>query len=229
MATGETVRKNILKSFKIQHNADGTFNHIEKGGKTGYYTDTAENRKFGRVGQKYSKEKTEDKEEEKKSGERLMNAAQKTMIGELWRASEKKGSSFDQFKIKLQGANFNFSEENWDKIKTHNAKKVREKWTLDEMKSLGEDVKSKLDVPWKSVQISTLGGEHNSTLMLSISLDKKEDWAHSILQNSRYAMFHIGNDGVIEKFSGHGKFRKAKYKDSSDLMNKLNKFIETHK
>lgn len=50
--------KAILKNFGIQYNADGTFQHLEKGGKkTGVYTNTSENRKLGRVGQKYKKKK----------------------------------------------------------------------------------------------------------------------------------------------------------------------------
>jgi hypothetical protein len=50
------IKNNIAKSF----GAD-----IEKGKKTGFYTDTSENRKKGRVGQKYTKAKEEDEQNKK--------------------------------------------------------------------------------------------------------------------------------------------------------------------
>lgn len=46
MSIGEAVQKNILRSFGVD---------LEKGKKTGYYINTSENRKKGRVGQKYTK------------------------------------------------------------------------------------------------------------------------------------------------------------------------------
>ena len=46
-------RQNVLKAIQ-----DSFQNDIQKGGKkTGYYTDTSENRKLGRVGKKYKKDK----------------------------------------------------------------------------------------------------------------------------------------------------------------------------
>jgi hypothetical protein len=59
--------------------------------------------------------------------------------------------------------------------------------------------------------VSFLGGPQRGSLLLTISLDAKESWPNGILENSRYAKFHINWDGAMELISGHGmaKFRKT--------------------
>lgn len=53
-----------------------------------------------------------------------------------------------------------------------------------------------------------LGGD---AITLTISLDAQKSWPNGILENSRYAKFHIAYDGIMELISGHGmaKFRKT--------------------
>ena len=90
-----------------------------------------------------------------------------------------------------------------------------------------------LNAPYVSVSLSTLGGQENSALMLTISLDPKEAWANGILQNSRYAHFSIDSaDNKVELFSGGyklNKFRKtAPIKSILDAAEKIQKWIDSN-
>lgn len=81
-------------------------------------------------------------------------------------------------------------------------------------------------VPFVFVDSPSLGG-HNS-LIIKLSLDKKEDWLYDIFHNSRYAMFHI-SDGKIELFSkgpNTAKMRKGKVSTMEDVMKKVTKWKE---
>lgn len=88
-------------------------------------------------------------------------------------------------------------------------------------------------VPYVNGHISTLGGENHCSTMLVFSLDKKEDWAHGILENSRYARVHIHETSKgyeIEFFSVArsigAKFRKSTVKDENKVIEKFNKLAE---
>jgi hypothetical protein len=77
-----------------------------------------------------------------------------------------------------------------------------------------------LGFPYVHAQYSTLGGNENVSIMVTISLDAREDWFNGILQNSRYANFHIDRLGTVERFSGGrgmAKFRKTRIKSIEDL------------
>lgn len=65
----------------------------------------------------------------------------------------------------------------------------------------------KINVPWKRTDVSTLGGVENVSILVTVSLDKKETWHNGILQNSRWAMFHIQNTGKIESNYGSADFK----------------------
>lgn len=83
---------------------------------------------------------------------------------------------------------------------------------------------NKLDAPFVRASVSTLGGEKNVAVMLSVSLDARETWANDIMENSRYFHMDIGNDGVIEQFTLCGiatKFRKSRVKTLDDVIAKL--------
>lgn len=83
-------------------------------------------------------------------------------------------------------------------------------------------------VGYVSGYVSTLGGSHRPSVLLTISLDSKEDWPHGILNNSRYAKFMIDYDGTMEMLSHHGvaKFRKARVSDAGQVVQKLVRWVE---
>lgn len=88
-----------------------------------------------------------------------------------------------------------------------------------------------LHCKYSDIQISTLVGIENTSILLRISLDKKEDWQNNILHNSRYAMFHIGSDGKMECFSKHyilPTFRKCSVSTEEDIISKINKWIDRY-
>ena len=81
-----------------------------------------------------------------------------------------------------------------------------------------------LKFPYVHVQHSTLGGIENVAILLTISLDPKHTWSNGILQNSRYAMIHIDNDGRVEQFSGHQiSLRKFTAKNMAQVIDKINR------
>jgi hypothetical protein len=82
-------------------------------------------------------------------------------------------------------------------------------------------------LPYLNVSRSTLGGDDKASILISISLDKKETWKNGIYQNSRYRQFHM-YDGKIESISGYGceKFRKASVKDANDAVDKIIKWVQ---
>lgn len=92
-----------------------------------------------------------------------------------------------------------------------------------------ENIYNAINAPYKRIQISTLGGKENVTLLISLSLDKKENWEYGIFQNSRYYHFSIENIGVVENFgSGQGikKIRKKRIKSLKEGIEYINKKTE---
>lgn len=96
-----------------------------------------------------------------------------------------------------------------------------------------ETMRKKINAPYVTAQISTLGGKDRASILLTVSLQDKKDWSNGILQNSPYAMFHLSRDGSLEHFSGKitdtGKMRKTKVKSLDDAVDKINKFISSGK
>ena len=101
----------------------------------------------------------------------------------------------------------------------------------EEFKKMAKELEGKIKAPYVNVSISTLGGKGKYSMMLTFSIDAKEDWSNKILENSRYAKMSLDIDGTLEHFSGKGigKFRKAKAKSMDDVATKLNKFISDAK
>ena len=90
-------------------------------------------------------------------------------------------------------------------------------------------LRGNLNFPFVSINHSILGGKENISIIIRLSLDKKEDWSFDIFHNSRYAILHLSNIGKLELFSkGHDipKFRKCTVKDINKLIEKLNKIKE---
>ncbi len=67
--------------------------------------------------------------------------------------------------------------------------------------------------PHSRAYISTLGGEKNASILITVGLDKRETWANGIFENSRYVRYHIDRNskGVeIECFQFHIKNKEMK-------------------
>jgi len=86
--------------------------------------------------------------------------------------------------------------------------------TIEIMNNLKETTNELVsEFPFSKIYISTLGGEVNASLMVTVGLDKREDWSHGIFENSRFVRYHIDRNrkGVeIECFQFHIKTKEIK-------------------
>lgn len=83
-----------------------------------------------------------------------------------------------------------------------------------------------LPVGHASGYISTLGGASRASLLFTISLDPRQDWNHGILENSRYAKFHLSfekDKWVLEQLTRNKveKIRKYSTPDFKKMVQKL--------
>lgn len=80
--------------------------------------------------------------------------------------------------------------------------------------------------PHVKVDFSSICTEKDTSVFILVCLEPKETWKHGIMENSNYFRMSIHNE-KIELFSGWvaDKFRKSKFKDSSDCFAKIEKFI----
>jgi len=83
-------------------------------------------------------------------------------------------------------------------------------------------------LPFSSFYVSTLGGEHNASILFTLSLDQKELWANKILENARHAKFHLEANGKLEKISGHkvAAFRSVRVASVQEAIRKLWEWLE---
>lgn len=106
-------------------------------------------------------------------------------------------------------------------------------YSIDTVKDVVAHLNDKIDAPVKKAVYSTLGGDRNVSILVSISLDPKESWGNGIYENSRYLKFRIEQDGVIEQFLKSykipAKFRKTKAKSVADVISKINAYIASVK
>jgi len=90
-------------------------------------------------------------------------------------------------------------------------------------------IKGAVNAPVSQVKLSTLGGKENVSLLVRLSLDKKDDWKNGIFENSRWAMISLSNDGEMEMpYHGLGKgkrMRNTKFKSPEDATQKINAWI----
>jgi hypothetical protein len=92
-----------------------------------------------------------------------------------------------------------------------------------------ELVNRSINAPYVYTDVSTLGGVSQASIIIKLSLDKKEDWSNGIFQNSRYSMFHLSRDGTLEQFSKSyrvDKFRKCRVKSIQEAISKINGYIK---
>lgn len=99
---------------------------------------------------------------------------------------------------------------------------------FDAANALALKIKKEIDAPYVNAKISTLGGKHRPSVMVSISLDPRENWGNKIFDNSRYMRFHITYDGVIDQHARAREvknFRKARFKSPDEVIQKINRYL----
>jgi len=95
-------------------------------------------------------------------------------------------------------------------------------------------------VPYLRTSISTLGGDHRSSVFVTVSLDDPETWSNRIYENSRHFRLHVLHDGEIGLTSDSGRkgragmmehvalkkrWRKTKARDFDEVAEKIVKYI----
>jgi len=78
--------------------------------------------------------------------------------------------------------------------------------------------------PWVSIAVSSLGV--TNSLMVKLSLDRRETWVNGILENSRWAVFAVHQEGTELKLStvlasGLPKIRKCRVKTPENIRDKI--------
>jgi len=80
-----------------------------------------------------------------------------------------------------------------------------------------------------SAKISLIGGRENASIILYLSMDKKESWINGIYHNSRYYIIDISINGDIEVYSrgqNTNKIRKCRKNSIPEAIEYINKNIE---
>ena len=100
-------------------------------------------------------------------------------------------------------------------------------FTIDDVLEQVQLINKSLAAPYVDSTYSTFGGVSNISIMITISLDSKENWAGGILQNSRYAKFHLSNNGRLEMFAGSTpkKMRRSVIASVQDAIKKINTYL----
>ena len=88
---------------------------------------------------------------------------------------------------------------------------------------------SSIDLPFLTVEFSTLGGIEHASILVTISKQKREEWENGIFHNSSYRMFSLTPDMRLESFSGYNtnKFRAGKVKSVEHAIEKLKTWWQT--
>ena len=100
-------------------------------------------------------------------------------------------------------------------------------YNYEDIKDKKREIIDKINAEYKFIRISTLGGIERACIMLSLSLDKKEDWAYGIFENSRYYHISIDRNGTVENFcnSKVKRIRKKTVKSLDEAIEYINKKI----
>lgn len=102
---------------------------------------------------------------------------------------------------------------------------VEKLFSIENIEEVKQEIKEGLNFPYIHLYHSTLGGNENISMLLTISLNSRETWANQILENSAYIKLHILNNGqvyMIVRNREVKKFRKIRFKNIKELVAKLN-------
>ena len=85
----------------------------------------------------------------------------------------------------------------------------------------------RINAPHVSITCSTLGGRDRASLMITLSLNKRETWQGGIMQNSHYMHLRLDSDGTLEHFGGYGvpHMRRCKVTSHEQAVEKINQHI----
>lgn len=101
---------------------------------------------------------------------------------------------------------------------------------IDSVEKDMEELRKWIKTPYVKVYSSALGGPENIAILITFSLDRKENWPHNILENSRYCKLYFKNTGVLELIAQGMrlpvKFRKARVKNVDESLKKIHQFIQ---
>ncbi len=101
-------------------------------------------------------------------------------------------------------------------------------FNIDNVNEVKNKIITALNYPYKHIQHSTLGGNDNISIIISLSLESPETWCNQIFENSLYIKIYISNTGYIELISQSHKlkrFRAGQIKDIDSLINKIKKQV----
>jgi len=106
-------------------------------------------------------------------------------------------------------------------------------YTLTQITELRDKIETELQkrFPYFRAPISTLGGEDRASIILVFALDKREDWAHGYIENSRYVRLSINNDrSILEAetfiFPRGLRMRSFKALTTDEVLAKLIKYFD---
>lgn len=109
-------------------------------------------------------------------------------------------------------------------------------FAIEEVRQLERQLNEKLKaLPFHSIYISTLGGEHRASIMIKVSLDAPYNWPHGIFENSnalRFSLHSAAPKGMSIEFHPYGfqnpmpKIRKSTQKTPEKVLEKMVKHIE---
>lgn len=91
---------------------------------------------------------------------------------------------------------------------------------LTNAKEIAEQINA-LPLPFVKAYVSTLGGEHRPSVMVTVSFDERGKWINGILENSRYLKIHVdwtGKISLITKDYNLPKFRLTRAKNIADVL-----------
>ncbi len=101
---------------------------------------------------------------------------------------------------------------------------------LPAAQKLAKRISKEVNAPIVYAYVSTLGSQAKPSVMVRVSLDEKNTWPNKIYENSRYTMWHISYDGVIEQHNKSHKipkkFRKTRFTTADEVIKKLNIYIK---
>lgn len=102
-------------------------------------------------------------------------------------------------------------------------------FTVGNVAEVVEFLEKNIQAPYCKSYFSTLGGDENVGIIMKVSLDKRERWKNGYIENSRYFMFSIENNGKVKEFIGRPHMRRFNAKTVKEVTLKINKFLEMAK
>lgn len=98
-------------------------------------------------------------------------------------------------------------------------------FSIENINDVVDNLKNGIKAPYVNVAYSTLGGKDRVTILLIISLDKRETWKNGIIENTNYTRLSLNRNGEVHSFSGF-KVRKFRAKSIPEVITKINQALD---